>query len=403
MAGRLVIIGGGMAAGRLLEALAEAGSGWKVTLINAEPRGTYNRIMLSPVLAGEKTYPEIVTHDDAWYRARGVACHFGARVTGIDRAAQTVTLASGTAIGYDRLVIATGAMPLIPPLPGAGLGGVIAYRDLEDTERMMRLGAGTRAVVIGGGLLGLEAAAGMAARGVAVTVVHRNSHLLDRQLDPAAAGLLQRDLETRGIRVLTAAETAEIRGAAGQARALLLADGTELSCDLVVMAAGIRPNSALAEAAGLNCARGILVDAQMRSSDPAILAIGECIEFQGQTFGLVAPVFDHALIAADTLMGRRADYAIKEVSAKLKVTGCDLFSAGDFEDRPGREEIVLHDPLNRRYRRLVIEDNRILGIVLYGDTADGSWFFNLMREGTDIGALRDTLIFGPACQPEQAA
>lgn len=403
MVGRLVIIGGGMAAGRLLEALAEAGSDWKVTLINAEPRGTYNRIMLSPVLAGEKSYPEIVTHDDAWYRARGVACHFGARVTDIDRAAQTVTLASGTAIGYDRLVIATGAMPLIPPMPGADLEGVIAYRDLEDTERMMGLGAGTRAVVIGGGLLGLEAAAGMASRGVSVTVVHRNSHLLDRQLDPAAAGLLQRDLEARGIRVLTSAMTQEIRGEVGQARALVLEDGTELPCDLLVMAAGIRPNIALAEAAGLACARGILVDAQMRSSDPAILAIGECIEFDGQTFGLVAPVFDHALVAADTLLGRRTAYAIKEVSAKLKVTGCDLFSAGDFEARPGREEIVLHDPLRRRYRRLVIENDRIIGIVLYGDTADGTWFFNMMRDGTEIAPLRDTLIFGPAYQPEQAA
>ncbi|MGR3542651.1 MAG: nitrite reductase large subunit NirB [Hasllibacter sp.] len=400
---RLVVIGAGMAAGRLLE---ELGEGWPdlydVTLINAEPRGTYDRIMLSPVLSGEKTYPEIVTHDDGWYAGRGIRTLFGTRVAGIDRAARVVTTEAGEAIAYDKLVLATGSTPFIVPIPGHDLPGVIAYRDLEDTEAMTALGPGGRAVVIGGGLLGLEAAAGMHARGTAVTVVHLNGHLMDRQLDEAAGYLLRRSLTERGIDVRCAANSKAVLERDGRAAGLLLDDGTELPADLIVMAVGIRPATALAAGAGLATGRGIHVDDAMVTSDPDILAIGECTEHRGALFGLVAPCFDQARVAAKTLAGEPAAFANREVGTKLKVTGCDLFSAGDFAEGEGREDIVFRDPGRGVYRRLVLEGDRVIGAVMYGETADANWFFQLIKDGTDVAEMRETLIFGPAFQSEGA-
>ncbi|MHA3978797.1 nitrite reductase large subunit NirB [Halovulum sp. GXIMD14794] len=394
---RLVIVGAGMAAGRLVEHVTEAG-GWDVTLFNAEPRGTYNRIMLSPVLSGEKTYDEIVTHDAAFYEAQGVTCRFGERVTAIDRAARTVTGEDGAPVPYDKLVLATGSNPFIIPLPGHDLDGVIAYRDLEDTERMMALGEGARAVVIGGGLLGLEAAAGMHARGVDVTVVHLMGHLMERQLDEAAGYLLRKELVGRGIKVLCSSNSKEIRGKDGKVQALVLENGTELPCDLLVMAVGIRPSVALAKEAGLATGRGIHVDDQMVTSDENVLAIGECIEHAGQIFGLVAPLYDQAKVAAATLAGEAAAFVNRETATKLKVTGCDLFSAGDFAEGEDREDIVFRDPARGVYKRLVLRDNRLIGAVMYGDTADGGWFHGLIKDGTDVAEMRDTLIFGPAFQ-----
>ncbi len=393
---KLVIIGAGMAAGRLVEHVSEAG-GWDITLFNAEPRGTYNRIMLSPVLSGEKTYEEIVTHDPAFYEANGVTCRFGERVTAIDRTAQVVRAPNGD-VTYDKLVIATGSNPFIIPLPGHDLEGVIAYRDLEDTELMMSLGEGSKAVVIGGGLLGLEAAAGMHARGVDVTVVHLMGHLMERQLDEAAGYLLRKELVGRGINVLVSTNSQEILGEDGKVRALLLDNGTELPCDLLVMAVGIRPATALAAEAGLATGRGIHVDDQMITSDENILAIGECIEHDGDIFGLVAPLYDQAKVAAQTLFGEEAAFVNRETATKLKVTGCDLFSAGDFADGEDREDIVFRDPARGVYKRLVLRDNRLIGAVMYGDTADGSWFHGLIKDSTDISDMRDTLIFGPAYQ-----
>ncbi|MEM6891023.1 MAG: FAD-dependent oxidoreductase, partial [Pseudomonadota bacterium] len=321
---KLVIIGAGMAAGRLVEHVSESG-GWDITLFNTEPRGTYNRIMLSPVLAGDKTYDEIVTHDGSFYVDHGVRCRFGEAVTAIDRAARTVTGTQGHPVPYDKLVIATGSNPFMIPLPGHDLDGVIAYRDLEDTERMMGLQPGQRAVVIGGGLLGLEAAAGMHARGIDVTVVHLMGHLMERQLDEAAGYLLRKELVSRGIKVLCGANSKEILGQDGQVRALKLDNGTELSCDLLVMAVGIRPNVALAQAAGLAVGRGIHVDDSMITSDEDVLAIGECVEHDGQLFGLVAPLYDQAKAAASTLTGGEVAFVNRETATKLKVTGCDLF------------------------------------------------------------------------------
>ena len=403
MTRKLVIIGAGMASGRVIEHLAEQAPGaYDITLFNAEPRGNYNRIMLSPVLAGDKTYEEIVTHDDAFYAAHGVTCRFGERVLGVDREARTVTGANGT-VPYDKLLVATGSDPVMIPLPGRELDGVIAYRDLEDTRRMMGMGPGHRVVVIGGGLLGLEAAAGMAARGAQVTVVHLMGHLMERQLDEAAGYLLKKSLEQKGITVLLRANSKEILGADGKVRALLLDDGTELPCDLLVMAVGIRPAVALAREAGLAVGRGIHVDDRMLTSDADVLAVGECVEHDGALFGLVAPLYEQAKVAAQTLLGQDAAFVQKTLSTKLKVTGCDLFSAGDFADGAGREDIVFRDPGRGVYKRLVIEGSRLVGCVLYGDTADGSWFFGLIRDGTDIEAMRDTLIFGPALQGEGAA
>lgn len=399
MTAKLIVIGAGMASGRMIEHLVEnTPDAYDITLFNAEPRGNYNRLMLSPVLSGEKTYEEIVTHDDAFYEQHGVTCRFGEKITAIDTAAKTVTSDTGDVLAYDKLVFGTGSNPFIIPLPGHDLEGVIAYRDLEDTERMMSLGAGKRAVVIGGGLLGLEAAAGMAARGVDVTVVHIMGHLMERQLDEAAGYLLRKSLEDKGITIRLQANSKAILGEGGHVRALQLDDGTELPCDLLVMAVGIRPNTQLAAEAGLAVGRGIHVDDQMLTSVADVLALGECVEHDGAVFGLVAPLYDQAKVAAQTLVGEAAAFKQKSLSTKLKVTGCDLFSAGDFADAEGREDIVFRDPSRGVYKRLVIENNRLIGAVMYGDTADGNWFFNLIKDGTDIDEMRETLIFGPAYQ-----
>ncbi len=395
---RLIVIGAGMASGRAIEHLVQAApDAFDITLFNAEPRGNYNRIMLSPVLSGEKTYEQIVTHDDAWYARHGVTCRFGEQVVAIDRAAKTVTGENGT-LPYDKLIFGTGSNPFIIPLPGHDLEGVIAYRDLEDTQAMMEMDAGRKVVVIGGGLLGLEAAAGMAARGAEVTVVHIMGHLMERQLDEAAGYLLKKSLEAKGITIRLQANSREILGQDGHVKALRLDDGTDLPCDLLVMAVGIRPNVALAQAAGLAVGRGIHVDDQLCTSDADVFAVGECVEHQGAVFGLVAPLYEQARVLAQTLLGEQAAFMQKSLSTKLKVTGCDLFSAGDFADGEGRENIVFRDPARGVYKRLVIENDRLIGAVMYGDTADGTWFFGLIKDGTDIAEMRDTLIFGPAYQ-----
>ncbi|MGP3698537.1 nitrite reductase large subunit NirB [Rhodobacter sp. NSM] len=394
---RLVVIGAGMASGRMLEHLLGQDPDWQVTLFNAEPRGNYNRIMLSPVLSGEKTHAEIVTHDEDWYADRGIDCRFGEPVVKIDRAARMVLTNKGFA-PYDKLVIATGSAPFIIPVPGKDLPGVVSYRDLDDTNAMIAAAQpGAKAVVIGGGLLGLEAAAGLALRGMEVTVIHLMGHLMERQLDPSAGYLLQKALEARGIRIHCKGATKAILGN-GRVEAVLLEDGTTYGADLVVMAVGIRPETRLAQDAGLEMGRGIAVDDRMVTSDPDILAVGECVEHDGQLFGLVAPLYDQAKVVAATLAGREAAFRPVQTATKLKVTGCDLFSAGDFAEGPGREDIVFRDPGRGVYKRLVIEADQLVGAVMYGDTADGAWFFGLIKDATDISEMRETLIFGPAFQ-----
>jgi nitrite reductase (NADH) large subunit len=395
MAERLIIVGNGMAPGRMLENLFEKAPGkYDITIFNAEPRVNYDRIMLSPVLSGEKSYEQIVIHGDGWYIKNGVTLHKGTRVTGIDRTAKTVTTDNGLTEPYDKLVIATGSVPVIIPVPGHKLPGVLAYRDLDDVDAMI-LAAKARgsAVVIGGGLLGLEAAAGLAEQGMQVTVVHLMPTLMERQLDPAAGYLLKKAIEERGIKVLTGADTKAILGEK-KVEGVELKDGTVIPADLVVMAVGIRPNATVGKDAGLTVNRGIVVDDQMRTSDPDIFALGECAEHRGATYGLVAPLYDMAGVLARTLAGEPAAYNGSVTATKLKVTGINLYSAGDFAEAKDREEIVLRDASRGVYKRLVLKDNQIIGAVLYGDTEDGAWFFQLLREQKDISDLRETLIFG---------
>ncbi|MCO5731677.1 nitrite reductase large subunit NirB [Rhizobium sp. SSA_523] len=397
---RLVIIGNGMAPGRMLEHIFEQAPGrFAVTIFNAEPRVNYDRIMLSPVLAGEKTYEDIIIHGDAWYQQHGVTLHRGEKVVAIDRARQIVTSQSGRSVAYDRLVIATGSAPFIIPVPGHDLPGVVAYRDLDDVDVMLSAARkGGEAIVIGGGLLGLEAAAGLKAQGMSVTVLHVMPSLMERQLDAAAGYLLQKALEDRGITVICKANTKAILGT-DQVEAVALEDGRIIPASLVVMAVGIRPHVQLARDAGLAVNRGIVVDDGMSTSDGRILAIGECAEVGGQVYGLVAPLYEMARIAASHLLGDASPaFVHADTPTKLKVTGINLYSLGDFAEGPDREEIVLRDATAGIYKRVVIKDNRIIGTVLYGETADGAWFNDLKKKATDISAMRDTLIFGQSHQ-----
>ncbi len=400
MAERLVIIGNGMAPGRMLEELFEkAPSRYQVTIFNAEPRVNYDRIMLSPVLSGEKTYEDIIIHGDGWYIQHDITLYKGHRIVNIDRAAKTVTSDQGVTESYDKLVIATGSVPFIIPVLGKDLPGVITYRDLDDVDAML-LAAQSRAkaVVIGGGLLGLEAAAGLAMRGMDVTVLHVMPTLMERQLDPAAGYLLQKAMEDRGIKVITKANTKQIVGT-DKVEGIELDNGTIIPASLVVMAVGIRPNAGLAKEAGLAVNRGIVVDAGMQTSDGDILSVGECAEVDGMVYGLVAPLYEMARVAAAHLAGDTTPaFVHSDTPTKLKVTGINLFSIGDFADGDDREEIVLRDATAGIYKRVILKDNRIIGTVLYGETSDGAWFNDLKKKGVDISAMRDTLIFGQSYQ-----
>jgi len=391
----LVVIGNGMAGCRAVEELlARDADRYRVTIFGAEPRVNYNRIMLSPVLAGEKRFEDIVINDADWYSANGVALIAGDAVAAIDRAAKTVTTRSGTVESYDRLLIATGSDPFIIPVPGRDLPGVIAFRDMDDVDTMLAAAdAGGDAVVIGGGLLGLEAAHGLSLRGMKVTVIHLMPTLMERQLDEAAGWLLKQALEARGQTILTGADTAEIVGD-GKVAGVKLKDGTVIPASLVVMAVGIRPSVALARDAGLAVGRGIQVDDHMVTSDPAILAVGECVEHDGQVYGLVAPLWDMCRSLADGLVEQPSGYRGSVTSTKLKVSGIDVFSAGDFSGGDGCEDIVLRDASRGVYKRVIVKDDRIVGAVLYGDTADGGWYFDLLKKQEDVSDLRDLLIFG---------
>jgi nitrite reductase (NADH) large subunit len=395
---KLVVIGNGMAGIRTLEELLAIARGhYEITVFGAEPHPNYNRILLSPVLAGEQNFDDIVLNPLDWYAENDIRLHLGKRVERIDRLRRVVVAEDGTEAHYDRLLVATGSTPFIPPVPGNTLKGVVAYRDIRDTQAMIDAAAVKQhAVVIGGGLLGLEAANGLKLRGMDVTVVHLADTLLERQLDATAGKLLQRSLETRGLRFLLNKATAEIAGNdAGEVTGVRFADGEALRADLVVMAAGIRPNTALAESAGLYCARGIVVDDAMQTYDPRIYAVGECVNHRGVAYGLVAPLFEQAKVCANhlALMGI-GSYKGSVLSTRLKVTGIELFSAGDFLGGDGTEEIVLSDPAGGVYKKLVIKDDKLVGACLYGDTADGAWYFRLLREERKLGELREHLVFG---------
>lgn len=401
----LVVVGNGMAGMRTVEELLALAPGlYDITVFGAEPRVNYNRIMLSPVLAGEKTADEIVLHPRSWYEEHGITLHAGDPVVAIDRKRRTVRAQSGREVAYDRLLLATGSQPFIVPVPGADLPGVVGFRDLDDVDTMLQAAReGRHAVVIGGGLLGLEAANGLLRRGMDVTVVHLTGSLLNQQLDVDASLLLKGALEGRGLRIRLDAETEAILGD-GKVQKVRFKDGAEAPADLVVMAAGVRPNVALARAAGLHVERAIVVDDTLQSYDPRVYAVGECVQHRKATFGLVAPIWDQARVCAAHLAGlghRR--YVQQATATKLKVTGIDLYSAGDIVGGPGTQDLVLRDRRAGVYKRLVLEGNRITGAVLYGDVADGPWYFDLIQRRADVSALRDRLLFGPALCEAQAA
>lgn len=393
---KLLVVGAGMAAMRAIEELiARAPDAYAITVIGAEPRAAYNRILLSPVLSGEKTFADIVTHDDDWFAANGVTYVSGVSVTDVDRAGRTATLSDGRTLEWDRLLLATGSDPIVIPVPGHDLPGVLAYRDLDDVDAMIAAGA-CRALVIGGGLLGLEAAAGLAARGATTTVLHLMPWVMERQLDESAGALLKADLEAKGVEVVLKADTAQIEGQ-GKVERVILKDGRAFEVDIVVMAVGIRPNTALAKAMGLEVERGIVVDDFMTTSDPAVFAVGECVQHRGVCYGLVAPLYESAKTLADRLAGiETGGYLGSALSTRLKVTGVDLFSAGDFTGGEGTEDLVFRDAGRNVYKRLVVKDDVLIGAVMYGECADGGWYFDLIRDGADISDIRDVMIFGRA-------
>jgi len=401
---KLVMVGNGMAGVRTLEELRKiAPELYDITVFGAEPHPNYNRILLSPVLAGEMTIQDIILNDLQWYADNDITLHLGSKVTEIDRKRRSV-VATGKdgeriVVDYDRLLIATGSTPFVLPIPGKDLPGVISYRDIKDTDEMIAAAATYKhAVVIGAGLLGLEAANGLALRGMDVTVVHIADWIMERQLDRTAGRMLQSALEAKGMRFKMNAQTAElVKGESGRVCAIKFKDGETLPADLVCMAAGIRPNVELAEKAGIYCNRGIVVNDTLQTYDPRIYAVGECANHRGTAYGLVAPLFEQAKVCANHLamfgIGR---YQGSVTSTKLKVTGIDVFSAGDFSGAEGTEDIVLHDPGMGVYKRLVLKGDRLVGAVLYGDTKDGAWYFQLLKDEQDIGDIRDHLVFGNA-------
>lgn len=395
---KLVMIGNGMAGVRTLEELLKlAPDLYDITVFGAEPHPNYNRILLSPVLAGEQTFEEIVLNDLNWYADNGIKLLLGRKVVKIDRKKRRVIADDGSEAEYDRLLIATGSNPFILPIPGKDLQGVIGYRDIADTQMMMDTAKTHKhAVVIGGGLLGLEAANGLKLRGMDVTVVHIGDWLLERQLDRTAGELLQKSLEDRGLKFLLPKHTAELLdNGEGRVCAVKFKDGEVIPADLVVMAAGIRPNTELAESAGIACNRGILVNDTMQTFDPRVYAIGECASHRGIAYGLVAPLFEQAKVCANHLAQLGfSRYQGSVTSTKLKVTGIDLFSAGEFMGGEGTETITLSDPIGGVYKKLVIKDDVLVGACLYGDTADGGWYFRQIRESQNVSEIRDHLMFG---------
>jgi nitrite reductase [NAD(P)H] large subunit len=399
----LIVIGNGMAAARLVDELGKSALGrYAVAVIGEEPRLAYNRVLLSALLAEEVGFSDIELKPARWWRDRGVTLRYGVRATAIDPGARRVTLADGTRLPFSRLVLATGSLPMRLPTPGMELPGVLTFRDIDDVNTIAA-SKGARVVVIGGGLLGLEAAYGLAKARAQVTVVHLMDRLMERQLDPRAAAMLKRAVEAKGITVRLEAQTARILGKT-RVEGVELSDGSVIAADAVVVAVGIRPSIELARAAGIEVNRGIVVDDHLETNVPGIHAIGECAEHRGSCYGLVEPGYEQAQVLARWLAGRDASYAGSVLATNLKVSGVNVFSAGDFLGATkGADEIVLSDPGVGVYKKLVVADDRLIGGVLFGDTVDAPWYLDLIRSGAPIGPLRDDLVFGRALATRAAA
>lgn len=392
--GRLVVVGNGMVSLRFLERLCGHGPGrYDVTVIGQESSPAYNRVLLSALLAGDVDENGCRLREASWYDEQRIHLRTGAPASAIDRAARTVTVA-GETIPYDRLVLATGSTPIMLPKPGMDLPGVMAFRDLADVDRMKALrGSGARAVVIGGGLLGLEAAYGLARLGLPTTLLHVMDRLMERQLDGRAASLVAAAMASKGVEVVLKADTAAIMGD-GKVEAVRLADGTVIPADLVVVAVGVRPRVDLAREAGLAIGRGIQVDDALATSDPDVFAIGECAEHRGLVYGLVEPGYEMADVLARRLAGQDVRYPGSAVATSLKVSGLPVFSAGEIADDVGGEPILLSDPAGGIYRKLTLKDGRLAGAVLIGDVGEGAWYRELIENGTPVASIRQDLMFG---------
>ena len=402
---KLVLVGNGLAGMRCLEDLLDmAPERYEVTVIGEEPWGNYNRIMLSPVLSGDKSIEDIMLHPHAWYSDKGIHFIAGDAAVKIDRPRKQVYTEKGIVVDYDRLILATGSKPFIPPIKGSDLKGVLSFRDIYDVNTMLEYCKNKKnAVVIGGGLLGLEAAYGLKQRGMNVTVLHLMDRIMDRQLDARASALLKQSIEAKGIPVLTEANTEELIGQDGHVSQLRLKDGTVLDADFVVFAVGIRPNMALAQSAGLRCNRGVMVNDTMQTFDPSIYAVGECIEHRNQTFGLVEPLWGQAFICASHLAEHGSlTFKAPTVPTQLKVSGCDVFSAGNFEPADDYEDIILNDEKRHIYKRIIIQQDKVIGAVLFGDTEDGAWYAELIADQTPISSIRNKLLFGKDFALKQA-
>ncbi|MCK9608339.1 MAG: FAD-dependent oxidoreductase [Methylomonas sp.] len=397
---KLIVIGNGMAGMRTVDELLQlAPNRYEITVFGAEPHGNYNRIMLTPLLFGAKSVDDIMIHDFAWYRRNRITLYCGTdkAVVAVDRANRRVIAKDGTSAEYDKLVIATGSLPLMLDIPGRETEGVMGFRDIADVQTMIEKSQTKQhAVVLGGGLLGLEAANGLMQRGMQVTVVNRAGHLLNRQLDKQAAGFLQRQLEDKGIEFRLGVTISEIISQDEHIGSVRLSDNSLLPADILVMATGIQPNIALGQAMGLACERGILVNDTLQTSDENIYSVGECVEHRGEIFGLVAPVYEQAKVCAQHLAGRAsAAYRTLLSATMLKVTGIDLFSVGDFEGDSTCHRQVLIDHAQGVYRKIVLKDNVIAGMIMYGDTSGSAWYLNLVKNRTNVVAMRDRLIFNP--------
>ena len=394
---KLVLIGNGMAGMRTVDELLKLSSDkFDITVFGAEPHGNYNRIMLSPVLAGDKKLSEIIINDLQWYQDNKITLYTGKTITKIDRNKRKVLADDGTVADYDCLIIATGSVPVMLDIPGHDLEGVISFRDINDVNIMIETAKTHKnAIVIGGGLLGLEAANGLMIQGMNVSVVHRNNTLMSQQLDQQAADLMREELEQKGMHFLMNHHTEALLGNNGRVEKIRFKDSSEVAADLVIMAIGVRPNIALAQASEIQCDRGILVDDSLQTLTPAIYAVGECVQHRKKTFGLVAPLFEQAKVCANHLVGSGiASYVSSATSTKLKVTGIDLFSAGDFIGDDESKDIIFKDAARHIYKKLVIKNNIIIGIVLYGETTDGLWYFSLLTNEQDISEIRENIIFG---------
>jgi len=401
----LVIVGNGMAAARLVDELAKTSLGrYAVAVIGEEPRLAYNRVLLSSVLAGETGSHEIELRPADWWRHRGVTVRYGYRVSEIDTGRRELKIEGEESMEYSKLVLAVGSTPLRLNVPGADLAGVHTFRDTRDVDLLLTLAAARkRVVVVGGGLLGLEAAYGLAKAGAPVTLLHLMDRLMERQLDVPAADLLKTLVERKGIRIVLNASTARIHGE-GHVEGVELADGSRIEADAVIFAAGIRPNIALAKDAGIAVNRGIVVNDEMQTASPDIYALGECAEHRGTCYGLVEPAYEQARVLARHLSGRPAAYQGSVVSTNLKVSGVSVFSAGDFMGGEGSESLVLSDRRRGTYKKLVIAEGRLTGALLIGDTVDALWYLELIRNREKVAAIRADMMFGRALvRPSKAA